>query len=69
MAQHPAQHAADYGLSHDVAADLEPVEGPPSQGQHGEDRTLIAAHASRETHGPKTRRRIKQIITRGRGTH
>ena len=71
MAQNPAQHAEDYGLSRDVAADLEPEEGPPSAGQHGEDRTRIAEHADRQDHGPKTRRRIKQTINRQAqgGTH
>ena len=68
MAQRPAEHAQDYGLSRDVAADLEPTEGPPSQGQHGETRTRIPEHADREGHGPKTRRRIKAIISGG-GTH
>ncbi len=69
MAQRPSEHARDYGLSRDVAADMEPEEGPPSQGQHGENRTLIPEHADRQTHGPKTWRRIKQIITRGRGSY
>jgi hypothetical protein len=69
MAQHPDQHAEDYGLSHGVNADLEPDEGPPSQGQHGETRTRVPEHTDRETHGPKTRRKIKEIINRGGGTH
>ena len=64
MAQNPSQHAEDYGLSRSVAKDLEPEEGPPSQGQHGETRTRIPEHADLEGHGPKTRRRIKQIINR-----
>jgi hypothetical protein len=68
MAQHPDQHAQDYGLSRDVAADLEPEEGPPSQGQHGETRTRVPEHAEGQGHGVKTRRRIKQIINRGAGT-
>ncbi len=69
MAQHPTEHAEDYGLSHNVAADMEPEEGPPTRGQHGQDRTLIPEHADRHAHGPKTWRRIKEIIARGRGTH
>ncbi len=68
MAKHPDQHAEDYGLSRDVAADLEPEEGPPSKGQHGETRTRVPDTAELKTHGAKTRRRIKQIITRGAGT-
>ena len=67
MAQHPDQHAQDYGLSRDVAADIEAEEGPPSQGQHGETRTRIPDHAEREAHGTKTRRRIKEMINRGGG--
>jgi hypothetical protein len=71
MAQHPNQHAQDYGLSQDVAGDLEEQEGPPSQGQHGETRTRIPEHADREGHGRKTRRKIKETISRqGQGgTH
>jgi len=65
MVKHPSQHAADYGLSRNVTADLEAEEGPPSQGQHGETRTRVPEHADRETHGAKTRRRIKEIINRG----
>jgi hypothetical protein len=68
MAIHPDQHAEDYGLSRDVTADLEPEEGPPSQGQHGETRTRIPATADIRSHGAKTRRRIKQMINRGGGT-
>ena len=71
MAQNPDQHAEDYGLSRDVAADLEPEEGPPLGVHHGETRTRVPEHAGREDHGPKTRRRIRQTI-RGQapgGTH
>lgn len=68
MAQRPNEHAKDYGLSRSVAADLEPEEGPASQGQHGENRTRIPEHANRQDHGPKTRRKIKETINRG-GTH
>lgn len=68
MAQRPNEHAQDYGLSRNVAADLEPDEGPPSQGHHGETRTRIPEHADKEFHGRKTRRKIKETITRG-GTH
>ena len=64
MTRHPDEHAQDYGLSRDVAGDLEPEEGPPSQGQHGETRTRIAEHTEREAHGAKTRRRIRQVISR-----
>jgi hypothetical protein len=64
MAQHPKEHAQDYGLSRSVADDLEFDEGPPSQGQHGETRTRIAEHTEREAHGAKTRRRIRQVISR-----
>ena len=71
MAHNPTQHAEDYGLSRDVVADVEPEEGPPLGGQGGETRTNLAGHADRTEHGPKTRRKTKEIITgkaRG-GTH
>jgi hypothetical protein len=70
MAQRPTEHAKDYGLSRNVAADLEPEEGPPSKGQHGETRTRIPEHINNDHHGIKTARKIKEIISRGRnGTH
>lgn len=71
MAQNPSQHAEDYGLSHSVAADVEPEEGPPLGGQNGETRTRIPEHAVRTDHGPKTRRRIRETV-KGKspdGTH
>ena len=68
MAQHPAQHAQDYGLSRDVAADIEDAEGPPSRGQHGETRTRVPERADRHGRGAKTRRQIKSTINRGGGT-
>jgi hypothetical protein len=64
MAQRPEEHAQDYGLSRDVAADIEEDEGPPSQGQHGETRTNLAGHADRQGHGPKTRQKTKDVINR-----
>jgi len=64
MAQNPVEHARVYGLSHNVAADLELEEGPPSHAQHGANRTLVPEHTGRQDHGPKTRRRIKEIISR-----
>lgn len=71
MAQNPDQHAEDYGLSRNVAEDIEPDEGPPLQGQHGEDRTRVPEHADRRDHGPKTRRKIKDTINNKSegGTH
>ncbi len=71
MAQNTDQHAEDYGLSHDVAADFEPEEGPALGGQGGETRTRVPEHADREEHGPKTRRKIQETV-RGQaagGTH
>ncbi len=71
MAQNPDQHAEDYGLSHDVVADVEPDEGPPLGGQGGETRTRVPEHSDRQDHGPKTRRMIKAAI-KGKapgGTH
>jgi len=64
MAQRPTEHAQDYGLSRSVVADMEEEEGPPSQGQHGETRTRVADHAGGADHGPKTRRKIKDVINR-----
>jgi hypothetical protein len=69
MAQNPQQHAKDYGLSRNAAADVEAEEGPPSGAHHGETRTRIPEHAGSEGHGPKTRRRIKDMINRQGGTH
>ncbi len=71
MAQNPQEHAEDYGLSHDVAADFEPEEGPALGGQGGETRTRVPEHAGSAEHGPKTRRKIQETV-RGRspgGTH
>jgi hypothetical protein len=64
MAQRPEEHAQDYGLSRDVAADVEPDEGPPIGAQGGETRTNLPAHAERQGHGPKTRQKTKEIINR-----
>jgi hypothetical protein len=71
MAQNPNQHAEDYGLSHSVAADLEPEEGPPLGGQHGETRTRVPEHAVSDAQGPKTRRKIRETLRAGGqgGTH
>ena len=63
MAQNPTEHAEDYGLSRDVVADVEAEEGPPLGGQGGETRTNLAGHAGHDEHGPKTRRKAKEIIT------
>jgi len=62
MAQNPQEHAEDYGLSHSVAADVEPEEGPALGGQSGETRTRVPEHADRQDHGPKTRRKIREVI-------
>jgi hypothetical protein len=62
MAQNLNDHARDYGLSRDVVADLEAVEGPPLQGHHGENRTRVPEHANSRSHGPKTMRKIKDVI-------
>jgi hypothetical protein len=62
MAKDPKDNAERYGLSPDVAADLEPVEGPPLGGQGGENRTKAPEHARHRDHGPKTRARAKEII-------
>jgi hypothetical protein len=62
MAKDPKDNAERYGLSPDVAADMEEVEGPPLGGHGGENRTVIAAHAKHRDHGPKTRARAKDII-------
>jgi hypothetical protein len=64
MAQDPKDNALRYGLSPDVAADLEDDEGPPSGAQHGQSRTVIPEHAGRRDHGPKTRARAKAMINR-----
>ena len=69
MAQTPKQHAEDYRLSRSVAADIEPEEGPPSGGQHGETRTRIPEHVVSDDHGPKTRRKIRETLKGGGGTH
>ena len=69
MAQNPEEHAQDYGLSHNVAADLEPEEGPALGGQNGETRTRIPEHAVRTDHGPKTLRKIRETLKGGGGTH
>lgn len=74
MAQNPQQHALDYGLSRNAAADFEAEEGPPlgaehGGAQHGETRTRVAEHADREGHGPKTQRKIRETISRKGGTH
>jgi hypothetical protein len=69
MAQHPHQHAQDYGLSRDVNADIEDAEGPPTKAQHGETRTRVPEHIDRQGHGAKTKRQIKDTINRGNGTH
>jgi hypothetical protein len=62
MAQNLNDHARDYGLSRNVVADIEADEGPPMQGHHGENRTRVPEHADRRDHGPKTRRKIKEVI-------
>ena len=71
MAQNPEQHAQDYGLSGDVAADFEAEEGPATGAQHGETRTNIPEHADRQGHGAKTNAKIKDVINgKGQGgTH
>ena len=71
MAQKPDEHAQDYGLSRNVAADIEPEEGPALSGQGGENRTRVPEHADRRDHGPKTRQKIKDTINqKGEGgTH
>jgi hypothetical protein len=70
MAQNLNDHARDYGLSRDVVADVEADEGPPSQGQHGENRTRVPEHSNSRSHGPKTLRKIKETINNqdGEGT-
>jgi hypothetical protein len=65
MAKNPKDNAQRYGLSADVAADMEAEEGPPSLGaQQGADRTVIPEHTGHTGHGPKTRARTKDIINR-----
>jgi hypothetical protein len=64
MAKDPKENAERYGLSRDVAADMEAEEGPPLGGQGGEDRTLIPEHSKHTGHGPKTSARVKDIINR-----
>jgi hypothetical protein len=64
MAQNPRENAERYGLSPDVAADLEDTEGPALGGQGGEDRTWMPEHTKHRDHGPKTRARTKEIINR-----
>ena len=71
MAQDPEDHAEAYGLGHDVLADIEEEEGSPMGAHHGEDRTLIPAHANRDGHGPKTMQKIREEFSGRRrgGTH
>jgi hypothetical protein len=64
MAKDPKDNAERYGLSPDVAADMEPEEGPPLGGQGGEDRTRLPERSKHTDHGPKTRARAKDIINR-----
>jgi hypothetical protein len=64
MAKDPKDNAERYGLSPDVAADMEPEEGPPLGGQGGEDRTRLPERSKHTDHGPKTRARAKAIINR-----
>jgi hypothetical protein len=71
MAQDPQQHAKDYGLSRDVAAEFEDQEGPASGAQHGQTRARVPERADHDGHGPKTSRRIRETINRQSptGTH
>ena len=65
MAQNPKDNAERYGLSPDVAADIEAEEGPPSGGaQQGANRTWMPDHTKHTGHGPKTRARAKDMINR-----
>jgi hypothetical protein len=71
MAETPTDHAEAYGLSQDVAADMEDPECPAIDAVHGEDRTRIPEQADREAHGRKTMQKIREEFSgrhRG-GTH